>query len=98
LPNRPRLKFTVAQTDLVARGAVVLDHVVSVGEHAARGRIDDAAGDADQRGLARAIGAQQREDLALLDGQTYILQGLEPAGVGLRKTLYGNDRLQSLSP
>ena len=78
LPNRPRLKLTVAHTrlervgvqflrhqaDQRARGAIVGDDVVAVDRDGARGRIDDAADDADQRGLAGAVRAEQREDLA----------------------------------
>jgi len=79
------------QADQAARGAVVGANVEAIHLHAAlRGR-DDAADDADQRGLARAIGAQQREDLAALDVQIHALEGLEARCVGLGQTLDLND-------
>src|SRR3569623_110430 len=48
-------------------GAVVMHDLVAVDPYRARGGRDDAADDADQGGLASAVGAQQREDLALAD-------------------------------
>ena len=97
LPNRPRLKRTVAHTrlervgrqllrhqaDLAARGAVVAHDVVAVGEHRAGAGVDDAADDADQRGLAGAVGPEQREDLAAADVEVDVLERLEARGVGL---------------
>jgi hypothetical protein len=38
---------------------------------------DDAADDADQRGLAGAVGAEQSENLALLDLQVDTLERLQ---------------------
>jgi hypothetical protein len=78
LPNRPRLKLTVAHTvskasvvqllrhqaDGARAGAVVAHDVVAVTVTRAAAGVDDAADDADQRGLAGAVGAEQREDLA----------------------------------
>jgi hypothetical protein len=46
-------------------------------------RRDDATDGVDQRGLARAIGAEQGEDLALTDIEIDVLERLEPALVGL---------------
>jgi hypothetical protein len=69
---------------LRARRAEVADDVVAVGDHRAAG-VDDAADDADQRGLAGAVGAEQREDLAALDVEVDALQRdrflMEMAGV-----------------
>ena len=56
----------------------------------AGGRIDDAADDADQRRLAGAVRAEQRENLAAPDLQVDVLQRLEAAGVGLREMRDGN--------
>jgi hypothetical protein len=78
LPNRPRLKETVAHTVskasvvsscgtrpmAVARGAKVRHDVVAADGDGRRRRIDEAADDADQRRLAGAVRAQQREDFA----------------------------------
>jgi hypothetical protein len=41
-------------------------------------RRDDAADDVDQRGLAGAIGTEQREDLAAADLEADVLEGLKP--------------------
>ena len=81
LPNRPRLNATVAQTrlegvggqllgdeaDLEPRLAVVAHDVVPVDAHRPRGGVHDAADDADERGLAGPVRAEEREDLALVD-------------------------------
>ena len=45
--------------------------------------VDDAADDADQRRLAGAVRAEQREDLAAADLEVDALQRLEPGRVGL---------------
>jgi hypothetical protein len=79
-PNRPRLKrpsptrlervggqLLRHQADLLRAARVVAHDVVPVGEHRAGARVDDAADDADQRGLAGAVGPEQREDLAAAD-------------------------------
>jgi len=50
--------------------------ICPVGRHDSADRID-------QRGLARAIGAEQGEDLALVDVEIDGLQRLQPALVGL---------------
>src|SRR3546814_3137887 len=62
------------EADLAARRTKVRDDIVAGRVHAAAARIDETAGDADQRGLAGAIGAEQREDLAALDLQAYVLE------------------------
>jgi hypothetical protein len=77
LPNRPRLKLTVSQHRLEGIGLQFLRHqadgragravshahrVVAVGRDLANTGIGDAADDADQSGLARAIGAEQGKD------------------------------------
>ena len=51
----------------------------------ARGRIGDAADDADQRGLAGAVRPEQREDLAALDLEVDVVQRLETGAIGLRQ-------------
>ena len=49
-------------------GLAILGLVVStVHQHLARRWLDDAADNADQRRLARAVGAQQGQDLPLAD-------------------------------
>ena len=58
----------------------------------ARGRRDDAADDADQRRLAGAVRAEQREDLALADLEVDALQRLQARGVGLGQAGNGDDR------
>ncbi len=71
------------QPDQRARRAVVGNDVVTVDGDLAGGRIDDAADDADQRRLAGAVRAEQREDLAVADIQVDVFEGLEAGGVGL---------------
>ena len=92
LPNRPRLKLTVAHTRLEgvggqflrhqadhrAGGAIVGDDVVAIDGDVPRGCIDDAADDADQRRLAGAVGSQQRENLAAADLEIDVLQRQKP--------------------
>ena len=58
-----------------------------------RARIDDAADDADQRRLAGAVRAEQREDLAAPDLEVDVLQRLEAGRVGLRQVGDGDDGL-----
>ena len=53
--------------------------------------IDDAADDADQRGLAGAIGAQQRKDLATADVKVDAFQRLEAGAIGLGEVCDGDD-------
>ena len=104
-PKRPRLKHTVAQTvsnvsvvsscgtrPIFERGRAVVAHdVVAVGEHRAARRRHDPADDADQRGLAGAVGAEQGEDLALADLEVDVLQRLQAGGVGLGQPGDGDD-------
>jgi hypothetical protein len=59
--------------------------VAAVHRHRAAGRIDDAADDADQRGLAGAVRSEQRENLAAPDVQVDAFQRLEAGLVGFRE-------------
>src|SRR4249919_123333 len=79
------------QADAAARGAVFGNDVVPIHVHRARACVDDAADDADQRGLAGAVRPEQREDLAAMDVEVDVLEGLEAAGVGLADVADGND-------
>ena len=53
--------------------------------------VDDAADDADQRRLAGAVGAEQREDLAAADLEVDVLESVEAGGVGLGDAGDGDD-------
>ena len=86
------------QADLRAGRAVVTDDVVASHQHPAFARIDDAADDADQGGLARAVGAEQGEDLALANVQVDALQGRVPGRIDLVQLRNGDDRLHGESP
>ncbi len=86
------------QADLGPRRPVVLDHVVAIRQHTAIGGAHQAAGYADQGRLARAVGAEQGEDLPLPDDQVDALERLETASVGLRKAFYRNDWLHASPP
>ena len=79
------------QADLEPRLAVVAQDVVAVDPHRAPRRGDDAADDADERGLAGAVGAEQREDLALADLEVDRLQRHQPRRIGLGQLLDGDD-------
>src|SRR5690606_9048188 len=81
------------QTDLAARGAVVADDVLAADQYLAVARIDDAADDADQGGLAGAVGAEQGEDLAALDVEVDGLERRVAAGVGLAQAADRDDGL-----
>src|SRR5580698_2280048 len=76
-------EFLRYQPDQRARRAIVGNDVVTVDGDFAGGRVDDAANDTDQRRLAGAVGAEQREDLAVTDIQVDVFEGLEAGGVGL---------------
>ena len=104
LPNRPRLKRTVAQT--VSKASVVSSCGTSpISERAARksvtmscpsastcafARLDDAADDVDQRRLAGAVRTEQRENLAVPDLEVDALERLEARSIGLGQVGYGN--------
>ena len=80
------------QADLAARRTVVAHDVVAVRHDAAGARPDDAADDVDERRLAGAVRAEQREDLAALDAQVDALERDEAAGVGLAHGAHCHDR------
>ena len=86
-------QFLRHEADQRARGAVVADDVMAVDRDRAGGRIDDAADDADQRGLAGAVRPEQRENLAAADVQVDALERLEAGGIGLGQILDGDDGL-----
>ena len=79
------------EADHGAHAAVVASDVAAVDRHRARRGIDDAADDGDERRLAGAVGAEQREDLAAADVEVDILQGLEARSVRLRQVFDGDD-------
>ncbi|MOA54919.1 hypothetical protein D3C78_1786190 [compost metagenome] len=56
---------------------------MAIGQHPAVGRVDDAADDADQRRLARAVRPEQGEDFTALNVQVDALERLESRGVSL---------------
>ncbi len=89
-------QFLRHEPDGPARGAVVAGDVVAVDQHRAGTRRDDAADDVDQRRLAGPVRAEQREDLATLDGEVDVTQGGETRRVGLRQLRDGEDRHQGL--
>src|SRR5688500_894649 len=84
------------QADLAARGAIIGLDVVAVDGDRAAGRGDDAADDADHRRLAGAVGAQQCEDLAVLDFEVERLERLQPRRISLAQALDRNGRHHAL--
>ncbi len=81
-------QFLRDETNPRARLAEPGDYVVAVDEHLTTAGVDDAADDIDQRGLAGTVRAEQPEDLALVDLEVNVLEGLEATGIGLGQTLY----------
>jgi len=80
------------QADERARGAVIAPNVVTVRDYRSRRGGDNAADDVDQRRLARAIGAEERENLALANFKVDLFQRLQAGGVGLGEIRDGKDR------
>src|SRR6185436_1416521 len=83
--ERIGMQFLGHQADLRARCPVVAHDVVTVCEHGSAGWRDQAADNTDQRGLARAIRAEQGEDLPAANFEIDILQRLEAGRVFLRQ-------------
>ena len=81
------------EPDQRARRAVVADDVVTIDRHAAFGRIDDAADDADQRRLACAVWTEKSEDFAAPDVQVDAFERMEAGGIGFGKVPDGDDGL-----
>ena len=77
------VQFLRHQADQRARGAIVASMSWPSTVTLPVARIDDAADDADQRGLAGAVRPQQREDLAAPDVEIDVVQRLETGAVGL---------------
>src|SRR5205085_1565689 len=80
------------EADHVARRAPVAEDVVTADRHRAGARRDDTADDVDERGLAGAIRAEQRENLALADLEVDVLQRVQARGVTLLEPGDGNNR------
>src|SRR6266581_6421714 len=77
------------------RRAEILDDIVAANGHLTTARIDDPAHNADQRGLAGAIRAEQREDLAAADLQVDVLEGAESGRICFGKIRNCDDRLHA---
>src|SRR3546814_1339218 len=75
--ERIGVQFLRHQADGGARPAIVADDVMPRHGDAAAGRPDIAADDGDHGGLARAVWAEQRENLALLNLQVDALERLK---------------------
>jgi hypothetical protein len=71
------------QADQRTGGAVILDDVVAVDRNRALRRIENAADDPDQRGLACAVRTEQCENLAAPDLEIDYFQRLETGRVSL---------------
>lgn len=76
-------EFLRYETDPPPRLAPVGRKVVAKGTDRARCRAHQTANRPDQSGLARAIGPEQRENLALADRQVDVVECLEAAGIDL---------------
>ena len=72
-------------------GAVVAGNVMAADGDAARTGRDQPADDRDQRGLARAIGAEQGQDFACRDVQRHLGQRRGAAGIGFGQVLDRDD-------
>src|SRR6185437_14958261 len=77
--------------------AEIAHHVMPVNQDRTAAEIDDAANDADQRGLAGTVRAKQREDFTLADVEVDVLERPETRGVGLVYIPDRDDRLHAIS-
>mgnify|MGYP001421434166 CR=1 FL=1 len=73
--------------------AVVMVYHLAGGFDLAIALVDDAADDRDQGGFTSTVGAEQREDLAGVDFQVDVFEGLEAIFVDLVQVLNGYVRL-----
>ena len=80
------------QADQLARGAPVGADVVPAHADRATGRHHQPADDRDQRRLARPVGAQEGNDLSLVDGQGHVVQRLGAAAIFLGQMVDVDDR------
>ena len=87
------IKLLGHQADGLPGFAVLLDDVVAGGLYLAIALVDDAADDRDQGGFTSTVGAEQREDLAGVDFQVDVFEGLEAIFVDLVQVLNGYVRL-----
>src|SRR5208337_5027979 len=83
-------QFLRHKPDQRAGGAVFADDVMAGDQHAAARRLDDAADDADQRRLAGAVRAEQRENLAAANLKADVLERLKAGSVNFVKMRDGN--------
>src|SRR5690606_32726367 len=86
------------QADLRARRAIVANDVVAIDQHPPSARIDDAADDADQGGLAGTVGPKQSEDLPPADLQIDGFQRRVTGGVGLSELFDADHVVHKVSP
>ena len=85
-------QFLGDEADPPARLAIVADRVEPVDGDRPRARHDDAADDRDQRRLARAVGAEQRQDLAAPHLQVDRLERLHRRRLAPRRIGLGDPR------
>ena len=69
---------------------------MAVDHYAAAAGVDDAADDADQRGLAGAVGSEQGKDLALADLEVDAFERGMSGRVGLGELLDGDHWVHGL--
>jgi hypothetical protein len=84
------------QADPGAGLAELADDVEAVGQHAAAAGVDDPADDADQGGLAGAVGAEQGEDLAAVDVQVHRLERDVARRIGFSDAADRKDRVHGV--
>jgi hypothetical protein len=81
------------QADQRARRAIAVDDVVAIDRHFALCRHQDAANDADERGLAGTVWSEQCKNLAAADVEIDVFKRAEAGRVAFRQVLDGNDGL-----
>ncbi len=94
IPNaleRVGRKLLRHEPDQRAGRAVVPVDVVPIDRNRTAARVDGSADDADERGLARTVGTEQRENLAAPDVEAHALQRLKPGSVFLGDVGNGDD-------
>lgn len=86
-----RREFLRNETNLSPGALVVRDIVVTRHQDLSSAGIDDPADDIDEGGFPRTVGAQEGEDLTLLDGEVDVFQSMKPSLVGLHEILNFDD-------
>src|SRR5690606_7684710 len=81
------------QANTGARRAIVAHYVMAVGQYLPAAGVYYAADNTDKRRYPRPIGAEQCENFAAFDIESYIFKCCQSGWVGICEVLYRNNRL-----